>query len=49
MIRPAAVFSREADAGLREEKASKQKNGASVLIQSESILLQGQPTCEFWE
>jgi hypothetical protein len=33
------VFSSEVDAGSREENASKQKSGASVLILSEPITL----------
>jgi hypothetical protein len=33
------AFSSEVDTGAREENASKQESGASVLIQSEPILL----------
>jgi hypothetical protein len=33
------AFSSEVDTGLREENALKQKSGASVLIQSEPIML----------
>src|SRR6202012_3747290 len=36
----AIAFSSEVDAGSREENASKQESGASVLIQSEPIMLQ---------
>jgi hypothetical protein len=35
----AIAFSSEADTGPREENASKQESGASVLIQSEPIML----------
>jgi hypothetical protein len=36
---PPGAFSSEADTGSREENASKQKTGASVLIQSEPTRL----------
>jgi hypothetical protein len=36
----AGAFSSEVDTGSREENASKQESGASVLIQSEPIMLQ---------
>jgi hypothetical protein len=35
----AMAFSSEVDTGSREENASKQESGASVLIQSEPIML----------